>query len=124
MDNAPEADCAPGPFFAIAPHVAFEQKGARDEAIKHDRVDVYCTDAPCGRGEINDSPPSAAGRLGQRRLRRCTNLQRRRPAWARAAGATSFEKPQRRDGGGAHGDYIMAAIAIITRAAAEGRPTE
>ena len=37
------------------------------------------------------------------------------PSGARAAGATSFEKPQQWDGGGAHGDYIMAAIAIITR---------
>ena len=33
MDTAPEADCAPGPFFAIAPGVAFEQKGAWDDAI-------------------------------------------------------------------------------------------
>ena len=33
MDTAPEADCAPGPFFAIAPGVVFEQKGAWDDAI-------------------------------------------------------------------------------------------
>ena len=33
MDTAPEADCVPGPFFAIAPDVVFEQKGARDDAI-------------------------------------------------------------------------------------------
>ena len=40
--------------------------------------------------------PSFGGEVGRAAtLRRCTKLQRRHLAWARAAGATSTEEPQR-----------------------------
>ena len=46
--------------------------------------------------------PSFGGEVGRAAaVARCTKLQRRRLARARAAGATSFDKPQRRDDGGA-----------------------